>query len=78
MADGPRILSIDIETSPVIAHAWGLFKQNIAINQIIERPRTLCFAAKFNDQKKVHFYSEFHDGADIMLHRAHELLSEAE
>lgn len=75
---GPRILSIDIETSPVVAHAWGLFKQTIAVSQIIERPRTICFAAKFMDQKKVHFYSEFHDGQDAMLLAAHELLSEAD
>jgi DNA polymerase elongation subunit (family B) len=78
MANGPKILSVDIETSPVVAHAWGLFKQNIAINQIIERPRTLCFAAKFMDERKVHFYSEHEHGPDVMLHAAHALLSEAD
>lgn len=74
----PRILSLDIETSPVVAHAWGLFKQNIAISQIIERPRTICFAAKFMDTKKVHFYSEFEHGRDVMILAAHELLTEAD
>lgn len=77
-ANGPRILSIDIETSPVVAHAWALFKQNIAINQIIERPRTICFAAKFLDERKVHFYSEFEHGQDDMYRAAHALLSEAD
>lgn len=61
-----------------MAHAWGLFKQNIAINQIIERPRTICFAAKFQDQKKVRFYSEFEHGRDVMIAAAHELLTEAD
>jgi DNA polymerase elongation subunit (family B) len=75
---GPRILSLDIETSPVVAHAWGLFKQNIAISQIIERPRTICFAAKFEDQRRVHFYSEFEHGRDEMIGAAHALLTEAD
>jgi DNA polymerase elongation subunit (family B)/predicted RNA-binding Zn-ribbon protein involved in translation (DUF1610 family) len=75
---GPRILSVDIETSPVVAHAWGLFKQNIGINQIIEHPRTICFAAKWMDQKKIHFYSEFEHGPDVMFHAAHRLLDEAD
>lgn len=78
MVDGPRILSLDIETSPVVAHAWQLFKQNIAINQIIEHPRTMCFAAKFMDERKVHFYSEFEHGREAMVQAAHDLLSETD
>ncbi len=77
-ADGPRILSIDIETSPVVAHAWGLHKQNIAISQVIERPRTICFAAKFLGERKVHFHSEFHQDNETMVRAAHALLSEAD
>ena len=76
--NGPKILSIDIETSPVVAHAWALRKQNIAINQILERPRTICFAAKYLHERKVHFYSEFEHGPDVMFHAAHALLSDAE
>lgn len=33
--DGPKILLLDIETSPLLSMHWGLFKQNIAINQIV-------------------------------------------
>ncbi|OII61157.1 hypothetical protein BJP40_06420 [Streptomyces sp. CC53] len=75
---GPRILSLDIETSPVVAHAWALFKQNVAINQIIEHPRTICFAAKFMDERKVHFYSEFEHTHNGMVRAAHALLDEAD
>jgi DNA polymerase elongation subunit (family B) len=71
-------LSLDIETSPVVAHAWALFKQNIAINQIIEHPRTICFAAKFMDERKVHFYSEHEHGHEAMVQAAHDLLSECD
>lgn len=75
---GPRILSIDIETSPVVAHTWGLFKQTVAISQIIEHPRTICFAAKFMGERKTHFYSEFEHGPDVMFHAAHALLDESD
>lgn len=75
---GPRILSLDIETSPIVAHAWGLRNQNVGINQIIERPRTMCFSAKFLDERKVTFYSEFAHGPDVMFHAAHALLDRAD
>jgi DNA polymerase elongation subunit (family B) len=78
MAHNAKILSLDIETSPVVAHAWGLFKQNIAINQIIERPRTICFGAKFMDERKVHWFSEHDHGVDAMTRAAHALLDEAD
>jgi hypothetical protein len=69
---------LDIETSPVVAHAWKLFKTSIAINQIIEHPRTICFAAKFIDERKVHFYSEFEHGHEGMVEAAHDLLDRAD
>ncbi len=62
----------------MVAHAWGLFKQNVAINQVIERPRTMCFGAKWLDQRKVHWYSEHDHGPDVMYHAAHQFLSEAD
>ncbi len=29
-----KILVLDIETAPIVAHVWGLFDQNIGLNQI--------------------------------------------
>lgn len=75
---GPRILSLDIETSPLVAHAWRMYKTSIGVNQIIEHPRTICFAAKFIGERKVHFYSEFHHEPDVMFRAAHSLISEAD
>lgn len=34
MADGPKILVIDIETAPLESYTWGTFKQNVGLNQI--------------------------------------------
>lgn len=40
---GPKILIIDIETAPVVAYVWGLWNQNIAINQVKDDWYILCF-----------------------------------
>lgn len=73
----PRILVIDIETSPNVVYAWGLWDQNIGTSQIIEASRVLCFAAKWAGEKKVHFYDE-REGRSQMLTAAWDLMDEAD
>lgn len=72
------VLYIDIETSPMIVYSWGLWKQDIAINQIIEPSRMLGFSAKWRGDKSVMWFSEYHDGREQMLQAARDLLDEAE
>lgn len=43
----PKVLVYDIETSPIIAYAWGLRDQNLAVNQIKKDWHVLAFAAKW-------------------------------
>ena len=74
----PRVLTVDIETSPALAYVWGLFDQNISISQIVEPTRMLCFAAKWLGEKKARFYSEHHDGKNAMVAAAWDLLNEAD
>lgn len=52
-----KILVLDIETAPNLAHVWRLWKQNVAINQIIESGYVLCWAAKWYGEDKVYFDS---------------------
>lgn len=73
-----KTLILDIETKPLTAHVWGLWKQNIAINQIVEPDGILCFAAKWHDERGVKFASVWDDGEAGMLRAAHHLLSEAD
>lgn len=73
-----KILSLDIETAPALVYTWGLWDQNIGLNQIVEQVRVLCVAAKFLDEKKVHFFSEWGDGHQGMLQKIHDLMSEAD
>lgn len=73
-----KILAIDIETSPNIVYTWGLWDQNVALNQVIEPGGVICFAAKWIGEKGVKFHSVWDDGRDDMLAAAHALLSEAD
>ena len=49
----PKILSLDIETAPMVGTFWGLWKQNIGLNQIAEDWYILCYAAKWLDTEDV-------------------------
>lgn len=74
----PKILTFDIETSPNFGGIWGLFNQNIGIGQLTDVTRMICFAAKWHHEKKVQFYSEFHNGREEMIRKAYELFDDAD
>lgn len=84
MAAGPRVLTLDIESSPHLCWSFQTWKTNISPIQIVEPTRMLCFAAKWLDSKKVHFHSEFDgEGVDeynhgLMVQEAWDLLDEAD
>lgn len=73
-----RILILDIETAPNLAHVWGLWKQDVGLPQLLEPGRVIAFAAKWYGDKKVEFRSDYHDGHEKMVMRAHALMSEAD
>ncbi len=43
----PRILVFDVETAPITAYTWGLFDQNVGLNQIKTDWHLLSWAAKW-------------------------------
>jgi hypothetical protein len=73
-----KILFIDLETSPITAHTWGLWQQNISIKQIVESTEVICFGARWYGQKKVIFKSVHHDSKKEMLKELHALMDEAD
>ena len=73
-----RTLVIDIETSPNLAHVWSLWNTNVGLSQLREVSHVMCFAAKWHGSRKVEFWSDFHDGHEAMIRRAHELFDEAD
>lgn len=60
MSLAPRVLFFDIETKPMLVYAWGLFDQNISLNQIKEDWSVLSWAAKWRGSKKI-LYSDLRD-----------------
>ena len=73
-----RLLTVDIETRPIEARTWGLWGQNIGINQITDSGGLLCFAAKFHGERKIHFHSAWEDGEKGMARALHKLFDEAD
>lgn len=73
-----KILMLDIETTPLQVYTWGLWDQNIGINQIIKSTEMMCFGAKWLGQKSVTFRSVHHDGKKAMLEELHGLMDEAD
>jgi hypothetical protein len=73
-----KILIIDIETRPNLAWCWGLWDQNVAINQIEQVGSVISWAAKWYDDKKVMFSSDYHDNHTEMIKGAWDLLDEAD
>jgi hypothetical protein len=73
-----RTLLLDIETTPSLAYVWRLWQENIPLPRLVKSTEILCFAAKWDGERKIHFHSVHHDGADEMLQRAHALLNEAD
>ena len=69
---------LDIETTPLQVYTWGLWDQNIGINQIIKSTEMMCFGAKWLGQKSVTFRSVHHDGKKAMLEELHALMDEAD
>lgn len=82
--DAPRVLVVDIETSPNLAYVWGLFKQNIALSQLQQAGQVISFAAKWHGEKKIEFHSDFDfstgalTGHAAMIERAYALVNEAD
>lgn len=73
-----RLLGIDIETSAATVSTWGIWNANIGINQIQVPTRVICFAARWEGQRRSMFFSEFEHGHEEMVRQAHALLDEAD
>jgi uncharacterized protein YprB with RNaseH-like and TPR domain len=73
-----KTLLLDIETTPMQVYTWGLWDQNISIDQIIKSTEMLCFGARWLGTKRVIFKSVHHDGKNAMLEELHKLMDEAD
>lgn len=57
-SNGPKVLLIDIETAPIIADVWGLWENNVSLNQIIKDWHVLSWSAKWLDSDKIMYMDQ--------------------
>lgn len=72
MIQRPTITTLDIETSPIEAYVWGLFKQNVGLNQIKQDWSILSVAWKYLGAPEVYYQDVSHqddlrDDRDLLV-----------
>jgi uncharacterized protein YprB with RNaseH-like and TPR domain len=56
--DIPRVFLFDIETAPILAHVWGLFDQNVGLNQIERDWHLLSWAGKWLGEDEIFYFDQ--------------------
>lgn len=79
---GPRVLILDIETAPILGYVWGLFDQNVGLNQVKEDWHLLSWSAKWLDDPKVMYMDQRNvkniENDKVILLKLWDLLDEAD
>lgn len=75
---GPKILTLDIETSPALVYVFDLFNQNISLSQIVEPTRVISFTAKWVHEDRAVFFGEDELTHSELIERAFDLLDQAD
>jgi hypothetical protein len=52
---GPRIKTLDIETSPIVAYVWSLWKVTVGLNQIVKEWTILSYCVKDLGSKRLRY-----------------------
>lgn len=73
-----KTLILDIETFPTQAYVWGLFDQNVGLNQIIKPGQIVSWAAKWAGSDEVEYSSINMTTPRKMLKEIWKLLDEAD
>lgn len=73
-----KVLFFDIECSMALGYFYGLYDQNISIQNIVEHPRMIAFTAKWYGRNKVYAFSEYHHSRKQVLDEMHAMLDEAD
>jgi hypothetical protein len=66
-SSGPRVLLLDIETAPVLAHVWSLWDNNVALNQIVKDSEILSIALKWKGEDEIAYFDRRNDPDDKKL-----------
>lgn len=80
----PRILALDVETAPILGFVWGLWENNVALNQINSDWHILSWAAHWvgDHPKKIMYQDQRHqkniEDDSKILQQIWKLLDEAD
>lgn len=82
LPEKPKVLLFDIETAPILAYVWGLFDQNVGLNQIQADWHVLSWCAKWLGEEEI-FYEDQRKAKDLeddsaILKKLWKLLDEAD
>ena len=69
-----KVLFLDLETSPIVAHVWGLWDQRVALNQIVADPEVIGVAYSWNG-KPAKYVSTWDHSTDAKASSRFEMLS---
>lgn len=61
----PKILLLDIETAPILAHVWGLWQNNVSLNQMQQDWYMLSWSAKWLDDDSIYSDNLFRHEEDF-------------
>lgn len=81
---GPKVLLLDIETAPLLGYVWGLWENNVALNQVYKDWHVMSWAAKWlHDKPADIMYEDQRNAKDItddkkLLKQIWELIDEAD
>lgn len=65
----PKILILDIETSPNIAYVWRFWKENVGAKQVLEHSTIMSFACKWLGENYTDFHSLEYNSEEKLLER---------
>lgn len=63
-SDRPKVLFVDIETAPILAHVWRIWDENIGLNQIKADWSIIAWSAKWRGSSKL-MYRDLRDAKNI-------------
>ena len=80
LGNGPKMVTLDIETFPNLVYTWGLWQQNIGVNQIARDWSIASVCWKWLDKKTPEYIDCEGDPTDdsALLAKIWEVLDEAD
>lgn len=73
-----RILLLDVETSPHLGYVWGLFDQNVGLNQVHQEGYIMSFCAKWLGEKKITYVDTQKNSEEALIAKIVGMYDEAD